>query len=204
MRTLKGLALALVVLAALLAGCSQEPVGNLGDMTIEGQIQNWETSFGTTLDAVGGSNEALGSGSVNRVGEFEVVVSPPFYTLGNIAPCQNDRSTVLSAPESLRVSSAKLEVAGQASSFVTRNTERGAPQEAIHVYADQAGTVRGQVECTGRYRVTYRFDLNLVRGWNLVLVSTEIADEATREAIATYTSVTEAEVAAFGWFAYVP
>ena len=194
----------LVALAALLSGCSQEAVGNVSDLTLEGQIQNWETSFGTTLNAVGGPNEALGSGPVNRAGEFEVVVSPPFYTLGNIAPCQNDRSTVLSSPESLRVASAKLEIAGQPSSFVTRNEGRGAPKEAIHVYADQAGTVQGQVECTGRYRVTYRFDLNLVRGWNLVLVSTEIADEATREAIATYTSATEAEVAAFGWFAYVP
>lgn len=204
MRTPKGLAIALVALAALLAGCSQEAVGNVSDLTIEGQIQNWETSFGTTLNAVGGTNEALGSGSVNRAGEFEVVVSPPFYTLGNIAPCQNDRSTILSAPESLRVSSAKLELAGQPSSFVTRNEGRGAPQEVINVYADQTGTVQGQVECTGRYRVTYRFNLGLVRGWNLVLVSTEVADEATREAIATYTSATEAEVAAFGWFAYVP
>ena len=122
MRTPKGLAITLVALAALLTGCSQEAVGNVGDLTVEGQIQNWETSFGTTLDAVGGSNEALGSGPVSRAGEFEVVVSPPFYTLGNIAPCQNDRTTVLSAPESLRVASAKLEIAGQPSSFVTRNT----------------------------------------------------------------------------------
>lgn len=204
MRTLKGLAAASVALAALLAGCSQEPVGNVGDLTVEGQIQNWETSFGTTLNAVGGPNEVLGSGSVNRTGAFEVVVSPPFYTLGNIAPCENDRSTIISTPESLRVSSAKLEVAGQPSSFVTRNEGRGAPREVINVYADQAGTVRGQVECAGRYRVTYRFDLGLVRGWNLVLVSTDIADEATREAIATYTSVSSTDVAAFGWFAYVP
>lgn len=200
----RGLTATLVALAALISGCSQEAVGNVGDLNVEGQIQNWQTSFGTTLNAVGGPNEALGSGPVSRAGEFEIVVSPPFYTLGNIAPCQNDRSTVLSSPESLRVSSAKFEIAGQPSSFVTRNEGRGAPQEVINVYADQAGTVQGQVECTGRYRVTYRFDLSLVRGWNLVLVRTEIADEATREAIATYTSVNEAEVAAFGWFAYVP
>ena len=199
----RGLRAALLAVAALV-GCSRGAVGNVGDLSLEGQIQNWQTSFGTTLNAVGGPNEALGDGSVTRAGEFEVVVRPPFYTLGNIAPCQNDRSTVLSAPESLRVSSAKLEIAGQPSSFVTRNEGRGAPNEAINVYADQAGTVRGQVECTGRYRVTYRFDLSFVRGWNLVLVRTDVADEATREAIATYTSATEAEVAAFGWFAYVP
>ena len=204
MRERRGLLVALFAVAASLLGCSQEAVGNVSDLTVEGQIQNWETSFGTTLNAVGGTNEALGNGPVSRAGEFEVVVSPPFYTLGNIAPCQNDRSTVLSAPESLRVASAKLEIAGQASSFVTRNEGRGEPKEVINVYADQAGTVQGQVECTGRYRVTYRFNLSLVRGWNLILVSTEIADETTREAIATYTSVNEAQVAAFGWFAYVP
>lgn len=200
----RGLVTALVTLAVLISGCSREAVGNTGDLTIGGQIQNWQTSFGTTLDAVGGPNEALGSGPVSRAGEFEVAVSPPFYTLGDIAPCRNDRSTVVSTPESLRVSSAKLEIAGQPSSFVTRNKERGAPQEAINVYADQAGTVQGQVECTGRYRVTYRFDLELLRGWNLVRVGTEIADEATREAIATYTSAAEADVAAFEWYAYVP
>lgn len=204
MSGLRGLTATLVVLALLISGCSQEAVGNIGDLTIEGQIENWQTSFGTTLNAVGGSNEALGSGSVNRSGEFEVVVSPPFYTLGNIAPCQNDRSTVVSTPEALRVSSAKLEIAEQSSSFITRNEGRGVPKEVINVYADQAGTVQGQVECTGRYQVTYRFNLELVHGWNLVLVSTEIADETTREAIATYTSTTETAVTAFGWFAYVP
>lgn len=198
------LAGALVALAALLAGCSGAAVGNTGDLMISGQIQNWQASFGATLDAIGGPNEALGSGTVDEDGEFSVVVSPPFFTLGDIAPCDNDTSTLVSTPEALRVSGVKLTIKGQESSFVTRNASRGAPKEAIYAFADQPGTVQGQVECVGRYRNTYRFDLELVQGWTLILVSVEFVDEVTNEAIATYTSVEEGDVSTFEWYAYVP
>lgn len=192
----------LILFTLLLAGCGQQPVGNTGDLALSGQIQNWQTSFGATLNAVGGPNEALGSGPVDAQGNFEVMVSPPFYTLGNIEPCRNDTSTIVQNPKALRVSSAKLEIAEQKTSFVSRNTTRGAPKEAIYVYADQAGTVQGQVECTGRYTNTYRFNLSLIQGWNQVLVSVEVIDESS--AIATYNSATSAEVTSYNWYAYVP
>lgn len=188
--------------ALLLASCAQQPASNTGELVLSGQVQNWQASFGATLNAVGGPNEDLGSGPIDAQGAFEVTASPPFYTLGNIAPCQNDTSTIVLNPESLRVSSVKLEIAEQDASFVSRNDTRGATQEAIHVYADQPGTVQGQVACTGRYTNTYRFNLSLVRGWNLVLI--DIQTVAETSLIATYTSTTVAEVAAFGWFAYVP
>lgn len=188
--------------ALLLAGCGQQTVGNTGDLALSGQIQNWQVSFGATLNAIGGPNEALGSGSVDDKGNFEVTVSPPFYTLGNIEPCQNDTSTIVQNPKALRVSSVRLEIAERKTSFVSRNAARGAPKEAIYVYADQAGTVQGQVECTGRYTNTYRFNLSLIQGWNQVLVSVEVTNESS--AIATYTSATSAEVTSYSWYAYVP
>lgn len=193
---------ALLMLALLLVGCSREAVGNTGDLVISGQVQNWQASYGSTLNAVGGTNEALGSGSIDAQGNFSVTASPPFYTLGNIEPCQNASSTIVSSPESLRVSSVRLEIAKQEAGFVLRSDTRGLTQEAIYVYADQPGTVQGQVECTGRYDNTMRYDLNLVNGWNLVLVDIQTVDE--NSVIATYSSADEADVATFNWYAYVP
>ncbi len=136
----------LFTLALLLVGCSREAVGNTGDLVVAGQVRNWLPSYGATLNAVAGANEALGGGSIDAKGNFSVTVSPPFYTLGNIEPCQDASSTVVTSPESLRTSSVKLEIAEQQTSFVVRTDARGLTQEAINVYADQAGTVRGQVQ----------------------------------------------------------
>lgn len=192
----------LLYLPFLLVGCSREAAGNTGDLTISGQVQNWQASFGATLNAVGGTNEALGSGSVDATGTFSVSVSPPFYTLGNIEPCQNETSTIVSSPEALRVASVRLEIAEQEAGFVLRTDTRGFTQEAIYVYADQSGTVQGQVQCTGRFDNTMRYKLNLVNGWNLVLVDIQTVNATS--IIATYSSTDEADVAAFNWYAYVP
>ncbi len=188
--------------ALLLAGCAQQSVGNTGDLVISGQVRNWQTSFGATLTAVGGTNEELGSGPIDSKGEFDVTVSPPFYTLGNIEPCQNDASTVVSTPESLRVSSIKMDIAEQEAGSLHLSNERGFAREVINVYADQAGTVQGQVECTGQYTNTARFNLSLVQGWNLVLIDIETVSETSL--IATYSTTNAAAVADFNWFAYVP
>lgn len=192
----------LFALTLLLVGCSREAVGNTGAMPISGQVRNWQASYGSTLNAVGGTNEALGSGSIDAQGNFSVTTSPPFYTLGNIAPCQNASSTIVSSPAALRVSSVRLEIAEQESGFVLRTDTRGFTQEAIYVYADQPGTVQGQVECTGQYDNTMRYSLSLITGWNLVLVNIQSVDE--NSVIATYSSADEADVAAFNWYAYVP
>lgn len=193
---------ALLTLALLLTGCSREAVGNTGDLIISGQVQNWQASFGATLNAVGGTNEALGSGEIDSTGDFSVTASQPFYTLGNLEPCQNETSTIVSSPESLRVASVRLEIAEQEAGFVLRTDTRGFTQEAIYVYADQSGTVQGQVQCIGRFDNTMRYNLNLVKGWNLVLV--DIQTVAENSLIATYSSADEADVAAFNWYAYVP
>lgn len=192
----------LLSLSLLLVGCSREAAGNTGDLTISGQVQNWQASFGTTLNAVGGTNEALGSGSIDATGDFSVSVSPPFYTLGNIEPCQNETSTIVSSPEALRVSSVRLEIAEQEAGFVLRTDTRGFTQEAIYLYADQPGTVQGQVECAGQYDNILRYNLSLLNGWNLVLVDIQTVTETS--IIATYSSADEADVAAFNWYAYVP
>ena len=84
-----------------------------------------------------------------------------------------------------------------------RTDARGFTQEAINVYADQAGTVQGQVQCPGDpYNSTLRYNLTLVRGWNLVANNIEVVSDSSL--IATYSSVNEADVAAFNWYAYVP
>lgn len=191
--------------ALLLVGCSREAVGNTGDLIVTGQVRNWLPSYGATLNAVAGTNEALGGGSIDAEGNFSATVSPPFYTLGNIEPCQDDSSTVVTSPESLRTSSVKLEIAEQQRSFVVRNDARsltqGFTQEAINVYADQAGTIRGQVQCSGN---TLRFNLTLVRGWNLIASNIQTGDRGGDPLIATYSSVNEVDVAAFNWYAFVP
>ncbi len=189
----------LLTFALLLVGCSQEAVGNTGDLVVAGQVRNWLPSYGSTLNAVAGANEALGGGSIDAKGNFSVTVSPPFYTLGNIEPCQDASSTVVTNPESLHTSSVKLEIAEQQTSFVVRTDARGFTQEAINVYADQAGTIRGQVKCSDN---TLRFNLTLVRGWNLI--ASEIQTESRGSLIATYSSVNEVDVAAFNWYASVP
>ncbi len=192
----------LFALALLLVGCSREAVGNTGDLVVEGQVRNWLPSYGATLNAVAGANEALGGGSIDAKGNFSVTVSPPFYTLGNIEPCQDASSTVVTNPESLRTSSVKLEIAEQRTSFVVRTDARdftGFTQEAINVYADQARTIRGQVKCSDN---TLRFNLTLVKGWNLI--ASEIQTESRGSLIATYSSVNEVDVAAFNWYASVP
>lgn len=192
---------ALCTLTLLLVGCGHQ-VSSTAGIVISGQVQNWQASYGSTLNAVGGTDEVLGSGPINTGGTFRVVASPPFYTLGNIAPCQNASSTIVSSPTSLQVSSVRLEIDEQEAGFVSRADARAITQEAIYVYADRPGTVRGQVQCTGRYNNTYRYDLSLANGWNLVLIGIQAVDADSL--IATYSSVTAADVAAFDWYAYVP
>ena len=192
----------LLTFALLLVGCSQEAVGNTGDLVVAGQVRNWLPSYGSTLKAIAGTNETLGSGPIDTEGNFSLTVNPPFYTLGNIEPCQNASSTIVTSPESLRTSSVKLEIAEQQRSFVLRTDARGFTQEAINVYADQAGTVRGQVQCPDNS--TLRFNLTLVKGWNLIMSEVQTEGRDGDSLIATYSSVNEADVAAFNWYAYVP
>lgn len=172
--------------------------GNVGNLTLASQVSNWPGTGSNTLTAVTPGDEALGSGTVDVEGYFNLTAAPPIYSLASVSPCEGTDSTLASNPSSLRT--AFFNVLIQNGGSVDLQNGQPATDRVVFMYADQAGTVQGQVRCTSTNNLV-RYNLTLAQGWNAVNIN--FADTAEGDTTITWTTASPEQVSSYTWYAYI-